>query len=210
MKKSIIIIALAILMVASVFADTTTQTTNSTEVLLTLVRDPKYKVAITKTALDVTTSSTVTKDTELTHVDKITLSYSKDTLKFAQNTSDSFYLSFIFYDYATVSLNMKIDSPLTRYVDTTPQTTNDDKIDYKVTVTTAKDNKSTDITGFELTANGTSEKTGIVTYTDTTKMGEIRFASLGLTVGPTSADQTVEGKIEGTYKSTITITATTT
>ncbi len=208
MKKTIIIIALAILMVVSVFADTTKDTKNTT-VILTLERDPTYKVAITKTPLDTTSSpSTVTKDTDLSHVSEINLEYTKDTLKFAQNTSDTFYLSFLFYDYADVKLGMKIDGPLTREDVTTE--TDDDKIYYKVTVETGSDNKSVSITGFELTANGTKEKADIVTYQDTKKMGEIRYASLKLTVGPTSDDQTVEGKIVGTYKSTITITATTT
>ncbi len=210
MKKSIIIIAFAILMVASVFADVT-QATKKTEVLLTLKKDPKYKVAITKTALDVsTTTTTVNKETDLDHVDKIELEYLKDSLKFRQKDSDTFYLSFLFYEYATVTLSMKINAPLTRYEGDTAKTTDDDKIDYKVTVEKANNNMSVEISGFDLTANGTSTKDEVVKYTDTTKIGEIRFASLKLTVGPTNADQTVKGKIEGTYKSTITLTATTT
>ena len=210
MKKSIIIIAFAILMVASVFADTS-QATNTTEVLLTLAKDPKYKVAITKKALDVTTTpTTVTKSTDLNHESTITLNYDNDALKFAQNTSDTFYLSFIFYEYATVTLSMKINDPLTRYEGETAKTSDDEKIDYKVTVEKANDNKATEISGFDLTSNGTATKDEVVKYTDTTKIGEIRFASLKLTVGPTSDDQTVEGKIEGSYKSTITLTATTT
>lgn len=209
MKKSIILIALAILMVASAFAADPTPVT--TEVQLQLKLTPIYSMGITTKeytseiydALDDKTqikTDDIVKDNLSTSA-LILMTY--DTSTYKLNNRTGLYVTYIFTEYNKCTLSMKIDTPLTC---TTKADTasNYDTIPYQATVnvstTAAADNK---------TVEDNNTDVELIKYTAAaTKIAEAVYDSFELTLGPKSTETDLKGKYIGLYTSNIILTLT--
>ena len=219
MKKSIIIIAFAILMVASVFADGTLPADKTTDVVLNLTKNPTYVFAITNGAFQ--SSSIKTNDpstTTMTHEGTITLS--RNTTKVLDVDSVStYYFSYFFYEYDGVTITLSINGNLKNQTSYETSAATENEIPYYLTIAAGSDHTEqtsgsttdktwSDDTKLDSTATDDADKKFSVPYTETTKLGVYRWASLQLTIAPQVTTDTLKGKVKGNYKSTITLAVT--
>ena len=226
MKKKLIVIALALLVVASVFAESFTQenvnagtATVSTTVQLELAKTPKYIIGI-KTGKLSSINETDPSQTTISNTNTIQLT--RDALTF-KDATNNYYLSFLLYEYDAVKISMTLNGNLqhTDYATKSAASAKDlssYEIPYQVKVASGKDTtqkSDTSVNTFTettLVSNGTkdADKTWEYSYnTATTKLGEYAWASLQLTISPVAGDSTpLKDKATGTFKNTITVAVT--
>lgn len=221
MKKIITIFTLAILMVTSVFADSTNTSpasslpaSTSTQVVLNLEKTPKYIFGITKGAI--TQDKIVDDDPSTTKItNEGTITLNRDGLTFIEG-SDKYYLSFLMYEYNKIKISMTLSGNLLHSDYKTHESSTDSdayQIPYQVKVASGKDTIQTKTSGSQTFAETTlvssaASKTWEHSYeTATTKLGEYSWASLLLTLSPVSGQTTpLKDKATGTFTSTITVT----
>ena len=207
MKKSIIVIALALLMVGSLFAEAKDALPASVEttVELTLQLDDKYSFGVTNkvindayvTALAAGAKSEIKSDDI---IGTLNLTYNNATYKInerACSTSDPIYVSYLFTEYKACTLSMYINKPLT-------STNNNasgkkDTINYVASFKESSDTDWTDVNSASNTA-AASAVTVKEIATAATKIGEHVQGSFELKISSTDS---LEGKIEDTYSSQI-------
>ncbi len=226
MKKSIIVIALALLVVASLFAETVSPVSGSqavnkdvtTVIELTLAKTPTYIFGIKNgafSASDITTSNVPS--TTIENTDKI--SFERKTAAEGNildiKAVDAYYLSYLFYEYDDVTLTMTLSGNL---MNTTASST--DEIPYLVTVGTSspvdndQDENTSSLTQGKLDSSDSKKLSWSTSLTGTDKLGQYRWASLQLTIEPKNTSTTgtkvptLKGIDEGTYQSTITLNVT--
>ena len=197
MKKSIIIVALAILMVMSVFAAEPIAVTTPVELVLQLT--PVYSFNITTAEYNETKLNNITntpkkiQDTDVVkdgNNNKIVLTYDKDTYKL--KTRNGLYVSYIFTEYNACKLSIKIDKALTY---------NSETIDYKASVKISESETKS--------VESYNSDVYLVTFSSAaTKIGELTYGSYKLTIGPKSDNDTLKDKPVGTYTSNIILTLT--
>ena len=226
MKKSIIVIALALLVVASLFAKTATPKASTTTVNdsvttvveLTLAKTPTYIFGIKNgafSASDITTSNVPS--TTIANTD--TISFERKTAAEGNildvKSVDAYYLSYLFYEYDNVTLTMTLSGNLKN-----TSTSSSDEIPYLVTVGTSspvdndQDGTTSSLTQGDLDSSDSKKLSWTTSLESTDKLGQYRWASLKLTIEPKNTSTTgtkvptLKGIDEGTYKSTITLTVT--
>ena len=225
MKKSIIVIALALLALASVFAKTATPKDSSTTAVsdnvttiveLTLTKTPTYIFGIKEGAF---TAEKITKNdvpsTTIENTDKI---YFKRYTASEGNildvkAVDGYYLSYLFYEYDDVTFSMSLSGNMKN----TTTTSSKSEIEYLVTVGSDspvdndQDGNTTSLTQGKLDSSDSSMLTWSTKLDKTEKLGQYRWASLQLTIEPKNTSSTgskvptLKGIDEGTYQSTITL-----
>ena len=226
MKKSIIVITLALLMIASIFADSTTQSVSgnlvsgsksvTTEVVLTLTKTPDYAFGITTGAFTAASiDSSDASKTSITHNKKVT--FERDTTNVLNLKSIStYYFSYFFYEYDGITLTMSVDGNLKNTKAYAASDASSHEVPYTITVAANGKSDNTQTSGekeLSWTADTTiySSKGDVagnrftVDYEGTDKLGQYRWASLALTFAPVKTDKTLEGIAEGSYLSTITL-----
>ncbi len=213
MKKTIVIITLALLAVVSVFADLPVNKT--TTVLLELEKKPTYVFAITNDAFDsIAIETNDPSKTTMTHTDQITLSRNATKVLDVDSVS-TYYFSYFFYEYDGITITLSIDGNLKNQTSYETSVAAENEIPYNLIVAAGSDNtegSSTDKSLETKTLNSESstdtDKKYSVSYTKTDKLGVYRWASLQLTIAPQVTTNTLKGKVKGTYKSTITLAVT--
>ena len=229
MKKSLILIAIALMVLVPVFAtdtgnDTASETStvvirkmpdgsekSETKVETTIGLQPKYYYGVTDAELS-------SKDDTITNMGtiKLTRNTNSNTLSTANE-----YVSYKFVENEAVTLYIKISGDMqpwntsTNEKDTTRSTT----IPLTVTVAKTEDKYSTvgddgkygtdgKITSTTLVTIDSSKEGGtekaIVSYEGKTKVGDISWCSAGLTIAP---QKSLDGVQLGYYLATITLTA---
>ena len=230
MKKSLILIAIALMVLVPVFAentgssdtagDTSTvvvrkmptgEENTTTKVETTIGLQPEYYYGVTDAELS-------SKDDTITNMGtiKLTRNTNSNTLSTANE-----YVSYKFVENEAVTLYIKISGDMqpwntsTNEKDTTRSTT----IPLTITVAETEDKYSTvgddgkygtdgKITSTTLvTINSTTEgetEKAIVSYNEKTKVGDISWCSAGLTIAP---QKSLDGVQLGYYLATITLTA---
>lgn len=209
MKKSIIIIAIAILMITSVFA--ADPTTVTTPVELTLKLTPVYSMGITTKEYTDQVYNNLTDKTKILDTDivkdnsstnaLIVLTY--DTSTYKLNSRTGLFVTYIFTEYNKCTLSMKIDKPLT-CTTKADSAGSYDTIPYQATVnvgtTESADNKIVQDTGSDVQ---------LIQYTAAaTKIAEAVYDSFELTIGPKNNTDDLKGKYIGLYTSNIILTLT--
>ena len=210
MKKSIIVIALALLMVGSLFAEVkdTLPATVSTTVELNLQLDDKYSFGVTKAVVD---ADYVTKLAEGAKsaiastdiVDTIDLSYDKTTYEIEETTTDAdgntLYVSYLFTEYSKCKLSMYINQPLTS-TKVNSTTSKVDTINYTASFRAA--GSTGDYTAVSSsTAKDASSAIEVTTIsTAATKIGEHVQGSYELKI---TGNETLENKVADKYTSAI-------
>ena len=233
MKKSIIVLALALLMVGSVFAETkaativvpgdnqtvasmTTGNTESTNVKVSLKLSPKYVFGITddSSKFDVQIPTTKTQDLKTGEVlyknikvlDEIPMEADLDNLVL-KTTTTSYYVSYWFSECnENLALYAKIDSPLI-YQKGENETVASDKVDYiqyKATITTSGTDTISLDSGKVKTSGSAEEKLVVATTTDV--LGKVQSGNMKVVLGPVGTTGSLANNIIGTYLSTITLT----
>ena len=209
MKKTIIMIAFAILLVASVFAAAPDPVTTLVELELKLT--PKYSMGITtkeytSDVYDVLDDKTKIKDDDIVKDGsatsaKIMLTYDADNYKL--NPRIGLFVTYIFTEYNRCTLSMKIDKPLT--CTSKADTASDyDTIDYKATVNVG----STTSENIKTVEDNNTDVELIKYDAKATKIAEAVYDSFGLTLKAKNESDTLEGKYIGLYKSNIILTLT--
>ncbi len=217
MKKTIVIITLALLAVVSIFADTL-PANKTTTVLLELKQKPTYVFAITNGAF--TSESIQTTDpstTTMDHTNEITLSRNTTNVLNVDSVS-TYYFSYFFYEYEGITITLSIDGNLKNQTTYAEDDKDANEIPYNLTVASGNDNTEdsnitsehtwSDNTVINSTATEADNRKFSVQYSATTKLGVYRWASLQLTIAPQVTTDTLKGKVKGTYKSTITLAVT--
>ena len=208
MKKSIIIVALAILMAMSVFAADPTPVTTPVELELKLT--PVYSMGITTKEYTEAVYTALTDKTKILDADivkdsgstaLIKLTY--DTSTYKLNTRTGLFVTYIFTEYNKCTLSMKIDKPLT-CTTKADDAGSYDTIPYQATV-----NVSTTTTADNKTVEDTNTDVELKKYTAAaTKIAEAVYDSFELVIGPKSTDTDLKGKYIGKYTSNIILTLT--
>lgn len=209
MKKSIIIVALAILMAMSVFAADPTSVTTAVELELKLT--PVYSMGITtkeytEAVYTGLTDKTKILDTDIVKDNSSTTALIKltyDTSTYKLNTRTGLFVTYIFTEYNKCTLSMKIDQPLT-CTTKADGAGSYDTIPYQATVnvgtTTSADNK---------TVYDNNTDVELKKYTAAaTKIAEAVYDSFELSIGPKDDTSDLKGKYIGVYKSNIILTLT--
>ena len=218
MKKTITIITLALLMVVSIFADTTKTTftnaelkagtaTVNTTVELTLEKEPKYIIGITSGALS-GVNPTDPSTTVIANQDTIQLT--RNALTF-NNVSD-YYLSFVLYEYEAVDVTLTLNGNMKHsgYDSADTAAKANYEIPYTLTVAAGSDKNQDNgslktFTETKLESNNSAKCVWKAEYTAaTTKLGEYNWATLKLTIASTS-DTALNGKVAGRFSNTITV-----
>ena len=214
MKKTLIVITLALLALASIFAadatspSSTLPASTSTQVTLKLDKTPKYIFGITKGAL----TKVEEKDpstTSITNEENIALTRTALTFK---DSVDNYYLTFLLYEYEAVDVTLTLDGNLRHpSYDTVSEA---EKPDYEVAYTlkvsegSDKNQAGNSLKSFEektLKSNSSTENVWKVAYdAPTSKLGEYNWASLKLTFASTS-DTALNGKATGSFSNTVTV-----
>ena len=238
MKKTITVITLALLMVASLFAKNVTpasgtttvnsDNTATTKVMLTIAKTPTYIFGINKNA-SITIDTKNVPSTEIDDTDTIELTRytatdsGKNVLDVKPNAE--YKLSYLFYEYDAVTLTMSLSGNLKLSGSTGDNVTDNssaDQIPYLVEVKSSaekdQDNNTTKTsTAVTLDSTATTTTWSTTGYKATTKLGQYVYSTLALTISPkfstestTSSNQvpTLKGKNKGNYTSTITLTVT--
>ena len=227
MKKSIIVLALALLMAGSVFAaqvgpitvvDTTGDTkvlkasnandvpTKDTKIDITLKQYPKYMAAVT--SVQYNDSNMLSKDNYMNvkHEDEITMSVNADTYKL--NDTTGYYLTYFAYENneklcfsVKLSGNMKlVEGTTTTTASTTKTTSSKNQKEVRYTMNIAGSELGT---SYDLNSTDTAEKV-LKTVNATNLIGETNFGSFAITLKNYSTD-TFQYNIAGKYEATATI-----
>ena len=224
MKKSLILIAIAIMVLVPVFAtdtgnDTASETStvvirkmpdgsekSETKVETTIGLQPKYYYGVTDAELS-------SKDDTITNMGtiKLTRNTNSNTLSTANE-----YVSYKFVENEAVTLYIKISGDMLPWdADKNAEdTSRSTKIPLTITVAATDDNYSTEgaddtstkkttLVTINSTTEGKTEK-AIVSYNEKTKVGDISWCSAGLTIAP---QKSLDGVQLGYYLATITLTA---
>ena len=219
MKRTIIVITLALLMVASIFADATKTKFSASEVAagtasvsttveLDLQKTPTYIFGITTGALS-GVNSTDPSATAITNTD--TIAFTRSALTF-KDSVNNYYLSFVLYEYDAVDVTLTLNGNMKHsgYASAATADKANYEIPYTLTVAAGKDtNQNGDNpSSFEaktLKSDSTTENVWEAEYsTPTTKLGEYNWATLKLTFASTS-DTALNGKATGKFSNTVTI-----
>lgn len=180
--------------------------TTDTDLALQLKRTPIYTFGITNGAL----SGAVDYKTAIANTDTITLERDTDNV-LGIKTNNAYYLSYVFYEYDKVNLTLSLSGDLAKTGVATPA--DNQKIPYYLTVAEAAEyNESNTATGNKISgkenisssAAAEKDRSYTLSYEKTEALGNLRYASLQLTVKPQN-DNPLLGKAEGSYKSTITV-----
>ena len=211
MKKTIVLMALALIMVSAVFAALPAD--KETQVVLDLSTDPTYVMAVTANANRAEEDSKT-----LTHVSEIDLGYDKDdeARPITYPADKTYYVSYRFYETENVKLTMELSGDMLLENKTADVATAAQRIGY--TVTLAKDDDAKENSKNEAPATATlSSKTDagvakdITSLVATNKVGQVDFDNFKLNISSganaksTTADTSVVGKELGKYTSTITL-----
>lgn len=194
MKKTILTIFLALLLIVPVFAeesDTVTGAKNETiTLLLNLGFVPKYYFGVTTNKLtgSETSLSAFTNDIELQRsVD--------DALKL-QESSSEFFFSYIFKEYENVQMTLKLNGDLV----TDNGNDGTKKIAYSVVFTKEGYNDTQELQSIE---SSDSTEHVLCKYSATDKIGKIERGSISFKIVPTNTN--IEGKVNGEYSTTLTL-----
>ena len=224
MKKVVLIISLVLLMVAPIFADavstdnltTTKETTlgvgHNTLTQLKVEMKPSYQYTVTATAL---TADTVA-DWDGKGVDAVRMERNGSTESIQQLSTETYYVSYKFYEYGAVTLQITTDHDLQADVNGTTYS-----IPFTVSVEKGTNNFAKDAQGNALnpspaTANmeavssilstngNTDAGTGSIIKLSkaTDVLGDYAWGSIKLTVGK-SGDNDLKGKPDTTYTANI-------
>jgi hypothetical protein len=224
MTKKILIIALALLMVAPIFADavsvdnvtTTKETTlnvdHSTLTKLDVEMKPSYQYTVTATAL---TKDTVA-DWDGKGVDAVRMERNGSTESIQQLSTETYYVSYKFYEYGAVTLQITTDHDLQAVVNNITYS-----IPFTVSVEQGTNNFAEDTEGNALNSNpatATMEAVSSILSTNgntdagtgtiiklskaTDVLGDYAWGSIKLTVGK-SGDNDLKGKPDATYTANI-------
>ena len=233
MKKSIVLIALTLIMIASVFATTQNgeslpKDAKNTPVAIDLDKKSKYQygvVARTVANIDEVTDVITPYNGEivLTRVEITEEGANKG--KYKLSTNESYKIQYLFYEYEAVKLNVTVSGDM-EYKKTETTSNNDQEtttttlvntIPFKLSIASGTDKvisggtKETtkDIDAVVINSNDTDStaltKT-IVEYDATDLLGCARMADLNITVGPVGTE-TLDSKEIGKYVATITLQA---
>lgn len=192
MKKTILTILLALLLLVPVFAEEASTTAGREEITLklNLAFEPKYYFGVTSHPL------TGNETSLSSFTDKIELQRSDDDKLFLKESSDTFYFSYVFEEYENVQMTLKLDGDL--ITDGGDDETK--KIAYSVDFTNPITVDSGNLTTIESSDN--SEHV-LCKYTATDKIGKIERGSISFTIKPT--DTNIKGKVKGEYSTTLTL-----
>lgn len=186
MKKTILTILLALLLLVPVFAATVNESKNI-QVFLELGMDPNYQFDVTSVGIG--DSATKLTNTTLS----ISLSVNKDDLKLLKKTG--YYFSYVFTEFENVKMSVSTNGDLT----TTNELVEDEnakKIPFELYVTEGKTINSSN--------GGTIEL--YQTPAAATKIDERVSGSIAFEIRPVEGSESIKDKAEGTYKSSLTLT----
>lgn len=186
MKKTILTILLALLLLIPVFAETVNASKNI-DVFLELGMTPNYLFEVSSN--DIGDQATEITDTTMS----IGLSFDKDNLVLLKKTG--YYFSYVFTEFENVKMCVSTNGDLT----TTNDLVEDEgakKIPYELYVTEGKTINSTTGGTIELyqTPNAAS------------KIDERVSGSIAFEIRPVEESESIKNKAEGTYKSTLKLT----
>lgn len=217
MKKTLVLITLALVMVASIFASERTPYANlpeegeTTKVFIDLDKNPSYVLAVTQKADRAKKDSTT-----LTHVDEIELSWDKDdeNRPITYTTDGTYYVSYRFLETEAVKVKMQLSGDMILKGKTNADAEDTERIPYSVTI--AKDDAAiTDSANAEpetvtITSKDT-EKHDIITVAETEYIGDVTFDNFKFNIasytdGNGVSHNNLAGKKVGYYSSTVTLT----
>lgn len=218
MKKSLILIAIALMVIVPVFAAEKEKGElgyeSKTDVVTEVALQPEYYYTVTAAALD-----TESVPGDLVDQKTITLTRAENSKRLSD--SDTYYVSYKFIENEPVSLKIKLSGymePVDASNNTDTERSKNTKNRIPLTVTVAANTDSYDESVFTndtkpenvttkavtLTSAGTKEGT-IVSYTESSKtVGDTRWNSAALNIKQT-ADTTLDGVELGKYLATITL-----
>lgn len=225
MKKSLILIAVALMVLVPVFADASTDTettavvrampdgkeNSQTEVETTIGLQPKYTYGVTDAALSSKdgTISNMSKITLLRNANSNTLSTANEyvSYRFEENEAVTLYISISGDMQPWDSKNNKKDESRTTTIPLT-LTVAETQDKYSTVGTDGKYGtdgtiKNTTLVTINSSTEGDTEK-AIVSYDGKTKVGDISWCSAGLEIAP---QKSLDGVQLGYYLATITLTA---
>lgn len=192
MKKTILTILLALLLLVPVFAEESKTVSGSETInlVLNLSFDPNYFFGVTTTKLtgNETSLSSFTDKIELQRDDN-------DTLKL-QESSSEFFFSYVFKEFENVQMTLKLNGDLV--TDTGDDATK--KIAYSVNFTKSGYNDTEDLQSI---ASSDSIEHVLCKHNATDKIGDIVRGSIGFKIAPT--DTSIKGKVKGDYSTTLTL-----
>lgn len=218
MKKSLILIAIALMVLVPVFAveeteaeetPAVTRGTATTTIVDTRIKlEPQYLYGITDAEIEGT-------ETSISNVSEIQLSRNTGSNTLSSATK---YVSYIFKEYEDVTLYISIDGDMIGWDKTNDKadTSITTKIPLDITVEATDDHYDEDVLGnakdyttkttlveIDSTNDANTEKK-IVTYEGTKLVSDVRWCSAKLTVEP---QNNLDGVQMGYYLATITLTA---
>lgn len=204
MKKTLVILLIALIAVTSVFAATKKTTDKETQVVLNLEKDPNYVIAVTENAnRAVKTSKT------LTHVSQIALGYDNDddAKPITWTTDKTYYVSYRFLETENVKIQVALSGDMLLDGKTSATAKASEKISYKLTL--AKDDaaKEDSVNATPTTTEILSSDTtthDITTLANVTEIGDVKFDNFKLNIAA-NTDTSVIGKELGSYAATITL-----
>ena len=199
MKKTILTILLALLLLIPVFAKESQTASGSEEITLklNLAFDPKYYFGVTANKLtgNETSLSSFTDKIELQRDDN-------DTLKL-QESSSEFFFSYVFKEFENVQMTLKLNGDLVTDTGDDATDTGDDatkKIAYSVNFTKTGYNDTSDLQAIPSSDNGQHT---LCKFNATEKIGYTERGSIGFKIAPT--DTSIKGKVKGDYSTTLTL-----
>lgn len=190
MKKTILTILLALLLLIPVFAEESQTASGSEEITLklNLAFDPKYYFGVTANKLTGNETSISAFDNE------ITLERSTENALKLKESSSEFYFSYVFKEFENVKMTLQLNGDL--ITDGGDDETK--KIAYSVDFTNPITVDSGNLTTIESSDNS---KHDLCKYTATDKIGYTERGSIGFKIAPT--DTNIEGKVKGNYSTTL-------
>lgn len=217
MKKTIVLMVLALIMVASVFASDRIAYANlpaegkETKVFIDLDKDPSYVMAITKN------ENRAQKDSQtLTHVDEIELTWDKtdENRPITYTVDGTYYVSYRFLETEAVKVKMKLSGDMVLKGKTAANAEDSERIPYSVTI--AKDDAAVAESAnaepetVTITSKDT-EKHDIITIAEAEYIGDITFDNFKFNISSYTDEaglvhKNLAGKKIGYYSSTITLT----
>lgn len=216
MKKLLVITAMTLVMIASIFAADRTPYENlpssqETQVVLDVDKNPAYVMAVTKKADRAAETST-----SLTHVDEIALGYddTDETRPITYTVDGTYYVSYRFLETEAVKLKIQLSGDMVIKGKTDATADDDERIPYSVTI--AQDDaaitSSANAVPETLSVNSKDKtKHDIATVEEVNHIGEVIFDNFKLNIASYTDDDnkvynTLKGKKIGYYSSTVTLT----
>lgn len=192
MKKTILTILLALLLLIPVFAEESQTASGSKEITLklNLAFDPKYYFGVTANKLTGNETSISAFDNEIT-LERST----EDALKLKESSSE-FYFSYVFKEFENVQMTLQLNGDLKT------EGGNDEtkKIAYSVNFTKTGYNDTSDL---QAIPSSDSDKHTLCKFNATDKIGYTERGSIGFKIAPT--DTNIKGKVKGNYSTTLTL-----